>query len=189
MSRENLQKLFEDLKKGDKQVLESIYIKHRQTFLKFGSNYNIDNEELMDIYQDSILAFMDNVKNGKINTLNCSIKTYLFSIGKYIIFKKLKRVGKVEELPIDLDRLKSYTQDIENEDVYGKEEMELFKSCFKLLGKQCQQLLQMFYYRGYTLEDIQKSLNYSNYNVVKSQKSRCLKHLRELVNSKKQNGN
>jgi RNA polymerase sigma factor (sigma-70 family) len=57
---------------------------------------------------------------------------------------------------------------------------------FEQLGDKCQKVLKLFYYDGFTLEEIQKQLNYDNYNVVKSQKSRCLKTLKELI-SKHQN--
>ena len=187
MDRDHVQQLIKRLKNGDSAVLETIYTKYRKPFLSFASRYNLDKEELLDIYQDSILALVDNVRNGKIETLDSTLKTYLFSIGKFMIFKKLKHLEVVNELPLDTNRLEHYANEIDNQRVYEQEELELFKKCFGQLGKQCQELLNLFYYRGYTLEEIQETLDYDNYNVVKSQKSRCLKHLKELIKSKKQN--
>lgn len=188
MDKEQFQILFEQLKNGNTSVLETIYKEYRNPFLSFGSKYSIDQEELLDIYQDSIIALFDNISNGKVESLDSSLKTYLFSIGKYMIFKKLKRIEKIDELSIDVARLKNYTVLIDDENEFSSNELNLFKNCFNKLGNQCQELLQLFYYRGYTLEEIQEKLSYDNYNVVKSQKSRCLRHLKELINSTKQNG-
>lgn len=183
MNRDQVHEIIEQLKNGDLSVLETIYIENRKPFLRFSSRYNLTKEELLDIYQDSILAFVDNVKNGKIESLESTLRTYLFSIGKYMIFKKMKVNERLEVLPPDLERLSLYVQEIE--DGRDKEEIALFNDCLKQLGKQCQELLRMFYYRGFDLEEIQEILGYDNYNVVKSQKSRCLKHLKTILNSKK----
>jgi DNA-directed RNA polymerase specialized sigma24 family protein len=48
-------------------------------------------------------------------------------------------------------------------------------------------VLKLFYYNGFTLEEIQQHLNYGNYNTVKSQKSRCLKNLKDLINEQLKN--
>jgi DNA-directed RNA polymerase specialized sigma24 family protein len=41
--------------------------------------------------------------------------------------------------------------------------------------------LYLFYYRGMTLEDIQREMTYEAKDTVKSQKSRCLKQLKEII--------
>lgn len=187
MDRDQVQHTIERLKEGDKAVLEHLYKEHRTPFLKFASKYNLSKDELLDIYQDSILAFVDNVQNGKVENLNSSIGTYLFAIGKFMVFKRLKRLKMVDESPIDRERLEYYHRETHDNDAYDDEEIALFKKCFEQLGAQCKELLQLFYYRGFDLEEIQAAQGYDNYNVVKSQKSRCLKHLKTLI-SKYKNG-
>jgi RNA polymerase sigma factor (sigma-70 family) len=51
------------------------------------------------------------------------------------------------------------------------------------LGGKCREILYLFYYRGFSLEEIVEKLGYSNKDVAKSQKSRCLKSLKILVQS------
>ena len=185
MEKEQVQKLIERIRTGDNQVLGAIYTEYRKPFLRFAQSFNLEKEDLLDLYQDSILAFVDNIKNGKIDTLNSSLKTYIFSIGKYMAYKKLKRQAKMEQSPLDSKRLSLYMEEIEDNNEYDKEEIELFNTCFSKLGKQCQKLLKLYYYRGFTMDEIQKELAYDNYNVVKSQKSRCLKQLKLQVNNLK----
>jgi len=62
-------------------------------------------------------------------------------------------------------------------------EQQLLRTHFSGLGKQCQELLNLFYYRGFTIKDILAHSNYNSENVIKSAKSRCLKTLKERINS------
>ena len=55
------------------------------------------------------------------------------------------------------------------------------KKSFEKLGQQCRKVLQLFYYDEKKLDEIQTLLGYTNKDVLKSQKSRCLKQLKELT--------
>ncbi len=61
------------------------------------------------------------------------------------------------------------------------QEQILLRKYFKQLGEKCQQVLTLFYYRGLNIEEIVKQAGYNNANVVKAQKSRCLKTLKQLI--------
>ena len=62
------------------------------------------------------------------------------------------------------------------------EQQQRLRTFFKKLGKKCQLVLTLFYYRGLTIEEIVEHTDYGNANTVKAQKSRCLKTLKEFVN-------
>ena len=48
------------------------------------------------------------------------------------------------------------------------------------ISDSCRQVLQLFYYRGLTIEEIVELTHYKDGNTVRSHKSRCLKHLKSL---------
>lgn len=189
MNRERTEELFTRIRQGDSRTLEAIYLDNRRAFLNFGLKYNLNEDALLDIYQDVIIAFVENVTNGKIVALNSSVKTYLFSIGKYMIFKRLKKESKLETLDLDDKRLELSIKlmDSINSET-NVENNKLIEHCLDKLGHKCQTVLKLFYYNGLTLEEIQERLNYENYNTVKSQKSRCLKNLKDLINMQLKNG-
>jgi len=60
-------------------------------------------------------------------------------------------------------------------------QQRLLKKHFKTLGRQCQELLTLFYYRGFTIKEILNHGSYNSENVVKSAKSRCMKTLKERI--------
>jgi len=173
--------LIKALKNNNRSVLKSIYLNNKMAFIVFAKKYDLSHEDVLDIYQDAIIALRENALKGHLDNLKSELKTYLFSIGKYMIYNRLKEkkklfVTEMIEKPDDFDELKII--DI-NYDFNPKQRQ--LQNAFKQLGEKCQSVLHLFYFRGYTLDDIVKKLNYSNKDVVKSQKSRCLRALKSII--------
>ncbi|WP_026712211.1 RNA polymerase sigma factor [Flavobacterium filum] len=170
--------MIEQLKSGDEKTIRRIYEDHKNGFLLFASRYALDKEELIDIYQDAVIALIENAKKGKIDELKSSLTTYLFGIGKFMIFQRLKKKNKT----IPSDELEHF--ELEYDD-YSEDEINiqliLLRESLKKLGEQCLKVLTLFYYEEKKLDEIQTLLGYSNKDVLKSQKSRCLKQLKDFT--------
>ena len=165
------------LKQANPKAIEEVYKTHRKAFIYFGNKYGLSEDELLDIYQDAIIAFIENLRKGHLENIQVEVKTYLFSIGKYLIFSKLKNKNSdhllVEHLPDEI-----IWEELDDE----KEQLLLEISAgLKQLGEQCYKILTMFYYEEKKLDEIQKILNYEQKDVLKSQKSRCLNHLKKIL--------
>jgi DNA-directed RNA polymerase specialized sigma subunit len=98
-----------------------------------------------------------------------------------MIFQKLKKQKKVFSTD-DFSNLEYLDEDY-NEDENNLQVALLQKGLDKL-GEQCRKVLKLFYYEEKKLDEIQFELNYTNKDVLKSQKSRCLKQLKDLTNKK-----
>ncbi|MDO6821273.1 RNA polymerase sigma factor [Zobellia sp. 1_MG-2023] len=174
----------EDLRKGSDILLKKVYESNRTKFLNYARRYNLSEEENIDVYQDAYIIFYDNVMSGKLESLTSSISTYLFSIGKYLIFDKMRKNKKMVSGDYDLSRVEETDEQVNTFDLKRpdlSEEQVLLKKHFSTLGEKCQQLLTLFYYWGYTIKEIMEAENYNNENVVKAAKSRCMKTLREKI--------
>ncbi len=169
------------LKKGDSLMLETIYKENRLPFYNFAKKYDIPEADVIDVYQDAIIALRDNVVLGKIETLDSSLRTYLFSIGKFMIYKKINSYKNTNPLPEEIKNLEQEVRFFDYERAAIDPKQQRVNLCLGQLGEKCQQVLKLFYYDGLTLEEIQQYLGYDNYNVVKSQKSRCLKTLKKML--------
>ncbi|SIT12690.1 RNA polymerase sigma factor, sigma-70 family [Zobellia uliginosa] len=174
----------EELQAGSEETLRKVYEDNRSKFLNFARRYKLTEEENIDIYQDAYIVFYENIMNGKLENLTSSISTYLFSIGKYLIFDRMRKNKKTVSGSYDLTRVgepdeQLSTLDLERSDL--TREQKLLQKHFKDLGAKCQELLTFFYYRGYTIQEIMKAGNYNSENVVKSAKSRCMKTLKERI--------
>lgn len=170
--------LIQALKQGDKHQLQQFYEENRDPFLRFAQKYSLSREDVLDIYQDAIIAFIENVEKGKINELKSSVTTYLFAIGKLMIFQKIKK-GTKTDFYADFESLGMVWEEFDEDDTQ-LDEQNLAKALTKL-GEQCKAILELFYYRGMKLETITTTLGYESKDVVKSQKSRCLSQLKKLM--------
>lgn len=187
MVKQQVDITLEELKNGSQKALRQVYENNRDKFLNFAKRYNLPQDDVIDIYQDAYVIFYDNIMTGKIEKFTSSISTYLFSVGKYLIFDKMKKNNKKVGPDFDLAVVRAedeIIQTIEIEEKTLTREQELLYTHFSSLGKQCQELLKLFYYRGFTIKDILELGNYNSENVIKSTKSRCMKTLKERINSK-----
>ncbi len=180
MGKTELKNIIDLLKRNDKATLQKIYSDNKVTFINFAKRYHIQEYDSLDIYHDSIVALQDNAFKGKMDNLNSSISTYLFAIGKYKIFHSFREKKKLR-ITSDIEIVeKNFEYDV---DLYGNNltnQQTLLKKGLKKLGKRCIDVLDLFF-GGYDLDEITDILNYSDKNVLKSQKSRCIKQLKKIV--------
>ncbi|WP_040279264.1 RNA polymerase sigma factor [Psychroserpens damuponensis] len=164
------------LRADDKKALEEVYLCYKHEFLNYAKRYDIETFDVLDIYQDSIIALHQNFVTSQLELKSSTIKTYLFGIGKNKIFKKLKENQRLLRVEVENDE---YTEiDIE-QDLPSKNQLALAIKLSKL-SETCKQVLNLFYYRNLTIEDIVNLTHYKDANTVRSHKSRCLKHLKSL---------
>lgn len=179
MTKEQL--LIDRIKQLDNNALRDVYEQHRQYFISYFSKYKITSDDILDIYQDSIVAFYENAKKGKLDNMKSAISTYIIAIGKYKVYAHLKKVNI--DVSIDLNSDLDICEEMDNE-IRDSDRIKHIQYAFKSLGEKCREILTLFYYENKKLDEIQDKMQYENKDVLKSQKSRCLKRLRELVQQK-----
>lgn len=170
------------LEKGDRNTLLAIYKEHKEPFYNYAQRFSISDEILQDIYHDATIALHENAIDGKLNEIKCSLKTYLFSIGKNMIYEQLRKEKKTVTLDTSTYK-EDYSYDVASYDTtLENEEQKKVLQGLNQLGESCKKLLQLFYYRGFTIDEIKDKLNYNSTDVVKSMKWKCLKQLKIVVN-------
>jgi RNA polymerase sigma-70 factor (ECF subfamily) len=174
--------IIQKIKDGGQAELGLVYETYRKEFLHWlVKDYHCSSDDSQDIYQLTILVFHDNIKNGKLENLVSSVKTYLFGIGKNIAMdfgRKAKRNS-----PIDKERwLTDYLMD-ESDNAPTDQMFDYARKALENLGEPCRQLIKLFYYGKKTMEEITSVLNYKNAETAKNQKCKCMKRLRKLYES------
>lgn len=168
---------------GDLKILDSIYQEHREAFLAFAKRYDLAQDDILDIYQDATIAFYENVKNGKIDTLQSSIKTYLFAIAKHMIYNKLKQKNSL--IKPDDELLNIADESIDFFSTINQTEQQVYlQKALNELGDSCKELILNFYYERLSIQKIATKMGYANENTVKAHKSRCMKSLRDIFMTK-----
>lgn len=175
-------KLVSDLQAGNQHRLREVYEAYRKPFLMWAiSRFRCPEEEATEVYQDLILAFYENVMNGKVNTLNSKLQTYLFGIGKFILLKQIEKGKRLTELGEDSLDIAIPTDQLPGYETEQEERSDTMMAAINQLGDNCRDLLIHVYYHRLSGEIIADRLGYKNPDVVKSQKARCMKKLRTLV--------
>lgn len=171
--------IIEKIRSGGKAELGVIYEEYRKEFLHWISKeYHCSSDDGKDIYQLTILIFYDNIRQGKLEHLVSSVKTYLFGIGKNIALENMRKEKRYT--PINQDSwLNDYVAD---ESGQGTDEtfFEFAKTALIKLGQPCQQLIELFYYEKKSIAEIASSMHYKNGETAKNQKCKCMARLRKL---------
>ncbi len=166
-------------RESEKEYLASLYKANRDSFINWAKfNFSLNDDEVKDIYQDTIIGFYKNLVAGKVDELNYSTKTYLFAIGKNLILNRIKRNKRLESTDNEFDEI-AHPNPIDFNDI--KEEAKKFiDKKISDLGEPCRSIIRLYYYHGYSLEAIRREVKSKNPNVVKAQKARCMKALKSV---------
>ncbi len=184
MAIQDENELLKRMRRGDDAAFKEVYEANREKFLHFAHKYGLDHEACIDVYQDAYITFYQNIASGKLAVLTSTLSTYLFGIGKFIAMKRIARDRKTlrtEKILTVMGKSNISLDDLELEEGALNQQQQLLKQHFAGLGEQCQKLLTLFYYRGYSIKEIIEAGGYNNGNVVKATKSRCLKTLKERI--------
>jgi RNA polymerase sigma factor (sigma-70 family) len=146
--------------------------------------HQLSEDEAASIYTDTILAFLENVRNHKFEGKS-AIKTYLFQIfsNKCVDFLRKTSTNKMsvhETQPME-DFILSMPDDTKNilQKLIAENDVTLLKDKINLLGDKCQQML-MAWGEGFSDNKIAEDLGYQSANVAKVSRLRCLEKLKEL---------
>ena len=148
--------------------MEQLYTLYRGQFIGYlQKRYQLQEEMASDIYHDSFLLMMDNIRTGKYQKQDASLLTYLLGIGKNLVLKKLK---KKNERPLVAGWISELLPD-----TAWKSALE---EAGRLIGEGetvCNQILQLFYWEKLSMSDIAERLGYQSAEVAKSKKNSCMR--------------
>lgn len=130
-----------------------------------------------DIFQEALLIYTRRL-NDPTFELTVHPFHYVKNTCKFLWYNQARKEGK--------------TQTGEWKEEYVTEEDEWFQKEMKLrsienalskIGKQCQELLRLFYGMGWSMVDVAKKLGMRNDKVAKAQKYRCIHKVKEQLGS------
>lgn len=142
----------------------------------------ITEEELEEVYNDSFLALCDNISSGKLQTLTCSLQTYINQIGRNKAISLLRTKDNTTELPDYEIGLPGSSIDMADDDETTVEmQEEVYRIVREFDCDKCKKILFGFYWQHLSLETLAQLTGARSADVVKTEKSRCMKRLREKV--------
>ena len=148
--------------------VSQLYTHYRSLFIGYiRKRYQLEEEVASDIYHDSFLLMMDNIRTGKYQQQDASLLTYLLGIGKHLV---LKRFQKEDKLPLVAEWVSELLPDADWR--YAQEE------AYRLVNEGdsvCNRILRFFYWDRLSMAEIAERLEYQSAEVAKSKKNSCLR--------------
>lgn len=177
--------LFELLKNDPKAGTEQVYATYRVNFINWGKGkFGLDIPTLEDTFQDAILVMFEKIRSGELVNLTCTIKTFIFSVGRNLI---LNRFRVKERSPIDgstneekfMFAYQLSDTDFNSDRWTVREPKDILEELIEAMDDKCKKLLRLYYYRNFAQAAIANDMGYKDQNTVKSLRFRCLEKLRK----------
>ena len=172
----------EYIRENEELAISKIYDDHRASFLAWvQNNGKFSQDEAVDIFQVSIVILYENAISGKLSKLD-NVKSYLYTIGKNKMMEHFRTIKKNRHSEItDQVLLQSAVmEDFELKD--PSDEVFKISDALNILGDPCKTLLEFFYFRKMSLEEISVKMEYKNTDTVKTKKFKCIQRLRKMYN-------
>lgn len=179
------QELIRKVKEGERSYLKSLYDDNRKAFTLWASrHYSLSDEDSAEIYQRSFITFYYNVRDGKLTTMNSSLRTYLFAIGKNLVrehFRAVERKAEPLEVHVDTAAI-DHSITVQYEEAEQKETVRLL---LEKIGEPCNSVLRMFYFDDSDMKTIAAKMNYKTEQIAAKRKFICLQQMRKMMSDMK----
>jgi RNA polymerase sigma factor (sigma-70 family) len=139
-------------------------------------------DDAADMIQEAFLIFIRLIEENKFRQ-ESSIKSYLYSIIKNLWItelRKRKSMALRNEI-YEIDK-KEDTPDISNA-IMKNESHKIIMDVFEEIGQKCRNILYRFYYEELSMKEIMVLEDFSNEQVLRNKKHKCLKGLIEKIQS------
>lgn len=170
------------MKENENKTLKIIYTKYRkECILDIQRKHQICLEDAKEIFQVSIIIFYDNIMSGKLYHLQTNIKNYILGVAHRKVlesYRQQKREIKIRQSSLLFNSLDEHEE-------LNDEQLKMIKklnNALNSIGDPCKYILQLFYYKRFTIADITQLLGYKNDNTTKNLKYKCIKRLQKKIN-------
>jgi len=144
---------------------------------KYIQKNNGSKQEAEDVFQEALIIFCNKLMQPHFE-LRCSINTYLYSVCKLLWLDELKKKNKQiknDFLPLE----DKYLLAEFNEAIEEDKPIKIAQEAIMKLGEKCKTLLQLFYFKKWTMAKIAVELGFKTEKVAKNQKYRCIEKAKE----------
>jgi RNA polymerase sigma factor (sigma-70 family) len=169
--------LIVELRKNNQRALKQLYKANYPMILTLVMNNSGTEQEAKDIYQEAIIHFYEKLQQAEF-VLTCKIKTYLYAVCRKLWLQKLAQRNKfvrIEEVETVAE-----VEDVANEIEAKETTFKAVEGALNKLGEPCKTILEDYYLRSLTMDQITEKFGYTNTDNTKNQKYKCLQRLKKI---------
>ena len=161
-------------------AIRFLYRQHAQATCAFIRNYGGSEQDADDIFQETVVAFIEVVRKGKFR-MESNIRTFLASIARNCWFNELKKRERADHRHRQFESGRDQLESDVAEHIGMMERKKQLRALVEGLGESCRKILLLFYYENLSMKEIVDHLPYENEQVVRNKKYKCLQHLTGLI--------
>lgn len=149
-------------------------------------SFNIDYDDIMNIYADVWIDVRENIMNSKINT-GTNWKAYILKMGWYQANKFATRrpaLDSIDDESFNMAKFEREFQDRKEAEktLFENPEMhDILASELSYIPDPCNKILTLYYFEGFSMSEIAMMMNYSNARTAITTNNRCKNKLKIRV--------
>jgi len=171
----------EGLRLNNDAVIRSVYKKFYPVIARLVLHNSGTEQEAKDVFQETVLVLYHHVQQPQFS-LSCALQTYLYSVAKRLWLKQLHKKHGLYKLDERFHEDEDVADTGSDLDVYEQREQNIsrMKESVGQLGEPCKTLLEDFYTRHLSMNEIAEKFGYTNADNAKTQKYKCLQRLKKI---------
>lgn len=177
--------LLKGLASNDKASVEAIYRTNYTVIQSFILNNTGTVDDARDVFQEAMVVLYEKSKDSSFS-LNCQIRTYLYSVCRRLWLKRLQQLNKYSTQVESLEELVPVEEEVEEHEKKNADFL-LMEQAMGKIGEPCKSLLDAYYIQKKSMQDIAAEFGYTNADNAKTQKYKCLVRLKKLFFSQYKN--
>jgi RNA polymerase sigma factor (sigma-70 family) len=161
-------------------AIQFIYRQYSEATGSLIRQYGASEQDADDIFQETVVAFIDVVKKGKFR-MEASVRTFLASIARNYWFNELKKRDRSDHRNKIFELSRGKDEADTSELIVEMEKKRQLRELVDRLGESCRKVLLMFYYENMSMKEMLEHLPYENEQVIRNKKYKCLQQLMGLI--------
>jgi len=167
----------EELRKKNTTALKQLYKTHYPMVLNLVLTNNGSEQEAKDVFQEAIIHFYERLQQVEF-VLSCKIKTYLYAVSRRLWLKRLAEQKK--QVRIEEEERFAGVEDEMTELESKEKSFQAMEKALHNLGEPCRTIVEDYYLRSLTMDQITEKFGYTNADNAKNQKYKCLQRLKRI---------
>ncbi len=163
---------------GSKDILDRLYKSYFPMILKLIISNNGSEDDAKDIFQESVIVLYNKIKSGNFQ-LSSKLKTFIYSVCRRLWLKRLAQKNKSDRNIKDFEDVIPVEDDLDYH-LQKDQQFRQMEEALILLGEPCKTIIEDFYIKDSSMQEICEKFGYTNTDNVKNQKYKCLQRLKKL---------
>ncbi len=173
--------LLEGLSNHEEKSLLLLYKLYFPMVLHLVVNNHGTEDDAKDLFQETMIVLYDKSREAGF-ILEAKLKTYLYAVARRLWLKQLNRRNKtpLKSAEFTGDETETDMPDDLHDHEEKEERFKIMSQALSKLGEPCKSLLEDFYLRQMSMQEIAEKFGYTTPDNAKTQKYKCLNRLKKL---------